>query len=56
LSPVAVEVIDWPRQEIKLNIAREQAKASPSWDPQKITDQTYEEGLQRHYGWLGGGI
>jgi len=55
LSPAAVNDIDWPRREIRLNITREQVKTSPPWEPEKMIDQMYEKSLHRHYNWLGGG-
>jgi hypothetical protein len=56
LSPLAVEAIDWPRREIMLNVTREQVKAGPPCDPEKMIDQMSEKGLHRHYTWLGAGF
>jgi sporulation protein YlmC with PRC-barrel domain len=55
LSPLAVRQIIWPQREIKLNVACDEVKASPPWDPQKMIDEVYEQRLRRHYKWPGDG-
>ena len=53
LAPYAVREITWPDQRIWLNVDRSQVKASPPWDPFKMIDEAYAQGLHRHYGWPG---
>lgn len=55
VSPYAVTGIEWSEREIRLNIAREQVKASPPWDPAAMIDEVYEKTLHRHYNWPGYG-
>lgn len=55
MSPYAVQEIDWSDRHVKLNVTRDQVKASPPWDPLKLMDQAYMKQLHGHYGWPGSG-
>ncbi len=55
MSPYAVRSIEWGDHEIRLNVSREQVKASPPWDPVEVVEQAYERRLHDHYGWHGYG-
>jgi hypothetical protein len=55
LSPHAVGDISYLDEEIRLNVSREQVRASPSWEPSVAIDAAYEQRLQKHYGWPGKG-
>ena len=55
VSPYAVVSIEWGENQIRLNVSRDQVKASPPWDPVAVVDQTYEQRLHGHYGWPGYG-
>ena len=56
LSPFAVREIIWSDRRIMLNVARDNVKTSPPWDPIAMIDQVYEKALHRHYGWPGYGF
>lgn len=49
LSPYSVHGVDGSDQEINVAVTRAQVKASPPWEPAKLINQAYEEGLHRHY-------
>ena len=51
LSPVAIREISWANHEIRLDVTRDQVKASPRWDPLTNIDHNYTRQLQSHYGW-----
>jgi hypothetical protein len=53
VSPHAVREIDWSDRHVDLNVTRDQVKASPPWDPEKLMDQDYMKRLHGHYGWPG---
>jgi hypothetical protein len=55
ISPYAVQSIDWSDNQVRLNVTRDQVKASPPWDPIANVDHTYERRLHNHYGWPGYG-
>jgi len=55
LSPYTVRGINEADQEIDVAVTRQLVKSSPPWDPVKLINQAYEEGLHRHYGWPGYG-
>jgi len=55
MSPYAVQDISWPEHEVRLDVSRDQVKASPAWDPIAIIDQLYEKRLHSHYSWPGYG-
>jgi hypothetical protein len=52
LSPFAVSEVSWWQHEMRFNITRDQVRSSPPWDPLALVDQTYEQRLHSHYGWL----
>ena len=51
ISPTAVEDLDWMGREVKLNVTREQVKASPPWDPPATISDDYVSRLHDHYRW-----
>lgn len=53
ISPYCVREIRSSDKHIRLDISRDQIKASPPWDREEIIDQAYEEKLRSHYGWHG---
>lgn len=55
ISPYAVRQIDWPRQQILLNITRDRVKSGPPWSPLDLIDQAYEKRLHSQYDWPGYG-
>jgi hypothetical protein len=55
ISPYAVQSIEWGDHEVRLNVSREQVRASPPWNPVEVVEQTYERELHDHYGWRGYG-
>jgi hypothetical protein len=55
LSPYAVKNIDWAEREIRLDVSREQVRASPTWGPFDSVDHEYEKRLHTHYNWPGYG-
>ena len=55
ISPFAVTSVDWSYSEVRLNVSREQVKASPPWNPAEVVEQVYERRLHKHYGWPGHG-
>ena len=55
VSPYAVVSIEWGENQIRLNVSRDQVKASPPWDPVAVVDEIYEQRLHGHYGWPGYG-
>lgn len=55
VSPYAVTSIEWGKNQIRLNVSRDQVKTSPPWDPVAVMDQMYERRLHGHYGWPGYG-
>jgi hypothetical protein len=55
IAPYAVKDIDWSDQEVRLNVRRDQVKASPKWDPGEIVEPVYERQLHNYYGWPGYG-
>jgi sporulation protein YlmC with PRC-barrel domain len=55
VSPYAVQDISWSDHQIRLDVARDQVKASPPWDPSDLIDESYERRLHTHYNWPGYG-
>ncbi|MGI4955241.1 MAG: PRC-barrel domain containing protein [Janthinobacterium lividum] len=55
ISPYAVTSIDWLDQQIRLDLGRDQVKASPPWDPAEIISEAYERRLHGYYNWPGYG-
>ncbi len=55
IAPYAVQEISWPERQIRLNVTRDQVKASPPWDPIAMIDHIGEQRLHGHYGWPGYG-
>jgi hypothetical protein len=55
ISPYAVKEIEWSDRHIRLDISREQVKASPPWNPGEMVDQEFEKRLHSHYDWPGYG-
>ena len=51
ISPTAVEDFSWMGREVKLNVTREQVKASPPWDPLATIGDDYVSRLHDHYRW-----
>jgi sporulation protein YlmC with PRC-barrel domain len=51
ISPTGVEEINWMGRQVKLNVTRDQVKASPPWDPLAMINQDYVTRLHRHYRW-----
>lgn len=54
ISPQAVREVDWPDHSIRLDLARDQVKASPSWNPADEVTGEFKE-AQGHYHWPGYG-
>ena len=55
ISPHAVREVDWPGHRIWLDIARDQVKSSPSWNPADTINGEFESRLHSHYNWPGYG-
>jgi hypothetical protein len=55
ISPYAVKEVDWSGRHIRLDIARDKVKSSPSWNPADAIDDDFERRLHSHYGWPGYG-
>jgi hypothetical protein len=55
ISPFAVRAFDWGDSKVRLNVTREQIKASPPWAPLDMIDRAYEQRLHTYYGWPGYG-
>ena len=53
ISPCAVQEIEWTGKRMTLDVARQQVKDSPRYDPSKTVDHVYEEQLHAYYGWPG---
>ncbi len=53
ISPHAVREVDWPKNHIRLDIARSQVKSSPSWNPNDAVTGEFEGRIQSHYNWPG---
>jgi hypothetical protein len=53
ISPYSVREIQSSEKHIRLDLSRDQIKASPPWDREEIIDPAYEEKLRSHYGWHG---
>ena len=51
ISPHAVKEVDWTDRYIRLDIARNQVKASPPWNPSDLIDEEFEKRLYSHYDW-----
>lgn len=51
ISAHAVKEVDWPARYIRLDIARDQIKASPPWNPADQIDKEFENRLYSHYDW-----
>ncbi|MEO6780275.1 MAG: PRC-barrel domain-containing protein [Bradyrhizobium sp.] len=51
ISPHAVKEVDWTARYIRLDIARDQVKASPPWNPAVPIDEEFENRLYSHYDW-----
>jgi len=51
ISPHAMKEVDWTGRYIRLDIAREQVKASPPWSPEALIDEDFENRLYSHYNW-----
>lgn len=47
LAPIAVTDIDWSSSQIRLNVTRDQVKASPAFQPDATIPQEYEHRLRR---------
>ena len=55
ISPQVVREVDWPDHSIRLNLARNQVKASPLWNPSDEITGEFEKEAQGHYHWPGYG-
>lgn len=55
ISPYAVQSIDWGDRQVRLNVSRDQVKASPPWNAADVVERIYERRLHDHYGWRGYG-
>ncbi|MDQ2762229.1 MAG: hypothetical protein M3Y22_01650 [Pseudomonadota bacterium] len=55
ISPYAVREAVWSDRHIRLDIARDQVKASPPWKPTDMIDEAFERRLHSHYSWPGYG-
>lgn len=53
MAPHAVRKISWLDHEVRLDVSREQVRASPAWDVMAIINQPYEKRLRDHYNWPG---
>ncbi len=53
ISPYAVRDISWEDQQVRVNVSRQQIKASPAWKPEEMIDRAYEQHLHGYYGWPG---
>jgi len=51
LSPHTVRSVDYLAHEIRLDVTRDQVKASPPWDPATEIELAYQRRLHRHYDW-----
>jgi sporulation protein YlmC with PRC-barrel domain len=51
ISAHAVKEVDWTDRYIRLDIARDQIKASPPWNPADPIDEEFENRLYSHYDW-----
>ena len=51
MSPHGVRGISWSTHDVTLDVTRDQVKASPAWDADKMVDGEYEQRLHSHYGW-----
>lgn len=51
----AVREVDWSGRQVHLDVAREQVKTSPPWDPASMITEDGEKRLHTHYGWPGYG-
>jgi hypothetical protein len=49
VAPQWVRGIDWAREQVAIDLTREQIKAAPEYDPATTVDRTYEERLYGHY-------
>ena len=56
MAPYAVREIRWSDREVRLDVTRDQVKASPLWDPLAAFDHAYEGQLHGYYGWPGYGL
>jgi hypothetical protein len=50
ISPNWITAIVWEDSEVRVNVAREQVKNSPEYDPRGAVDRRYESDLHMHYG------
>jgi len=55
ISPYAVKAVDWSDHHIKLDIARDKVRASPSWNPADTINGEFEKRLHSHYDWPASG-
>ncbi len=55
ISPYAVREVDWSDHHIKLDVARDKVKSSPSWNPADTMNGDFEKRLQSHHNWPGYG-
>ena len=55
ISPYAVRSVDWHDRHVRLDIAREQVRSSPPWNPAETINNEYEQRLHNHYDWPGYG-
>jgi len=51
ISPHAVKEIDWTDRYVRIDIPRDQVKASPPWNPAALIDEEFENRLYSHYQW-----
>lgn len=49
ISPYAVREVEWSDHRIRLDIARDQVKSSPSWNPADKINGEFERRLHTHY-------
>ncbi|WP_372624633.1 PRC-barrel domain-containing protein [Falsiroseomonas sp.] len=50
LSPRSFREIDWATQKVRVDVTREQVKASPEYDPSTTLQRDHEARLHAHYG------
>ena len=55
ISPHAVKSVEWYDRHVRLDIAREQVRSSPPWNPAEAINREYEQRLHDHYDWPGHG-
>jgi len=55
ISPYAVKGVDWSDRHVRLDMAKERVKSSPSWNSTQAVNGEYERRLHAHYDWPGYG-